>query len=58
MITFLVQKGGVVAFTFTPPGESEIKVICKQWDKTTIVKSNADVDSFASLSVAFERVYE
>lgn len=58
MVTFLEGKGGVTAFTFTPPGEAEIKVICKQWDVTTVVRSTTDADSFGSLSVSFERVYE
>jgi phage-related protein len=27
------SKGGVTPFTWTPPGKSQIKVICKKWER-------------------------
>lgn len=58
MLTFLQGKGGVLAFTWTPPGESEIKVICKQWDVSTFFHTGTDSQSYGSLTATFERVYE
>lgn len=58
MRTFLEGKGGVVAFTWTPPGETEIKVICRDWSIETITHTGTDATSHGSLSTRFERVYE
>lgn len=58
MKTFLEGKGGVVAFTFAPPGEAEIKVICKDWNVSTLYHTGTNATSIGSLSARFERVYE
>lgn len=31
VITFLESKGGATAFTWVPPGESQILVVCREW---------------------------
>lgn len=58
MITFLETKGGVLAFTWTPPGGSEIKVLCRSWSVDTIHHTGTNSSSYGGLSATFERVYE
>jgi phage-related protein len=31
---FLISKGGVTSFTWTPTGKSQVLVICRDWDYT------------------------
>ena len=58
MQSFLETKAGVVAFTFTPPGESEVKVICRDWNVSTLYHTESNNTSIGTLSARFERVYE
>lgn len=48
----LIGYGGVTRFTWTPSGMAEIKVVCREWNRT---KVNRRVDS---LSATFEQVFE
>ena len=32
--TFLEGKNGVTSFTWTPPGGSEIRVLCREWNRS------------------------
>lgn len=54
IVTFLKSKGGYIAFLWSPSScpetASSINVVCKTWDKTTIV------DGHVSLSTTFEIV--
>lgn len=34
IIDFLEERYGVVAFTWTPPGEAQAKFICNSWPRT------------------------
>jgi phage-related protein len=52
IVAFLQARQGVTAFTWTPPGETQMKWTCERWVKT---KMGDDVNS---LSMTFERVYE
>mgnify|MGYP006277525375 CR=1 FL=1 len=58
MVTFLETKGAVLAFTWTPPGGSEVKVICRNWSVDTIQHTGTNSSSYGGLSATFERVYE
>ncbi len=58
MITILETKGGVTAFTWTPPGSTEIKVICSDWSVDTMYHTGTNSTSYGSLSTRFVRVYE
>lgn len=50
---FLTSKGGVLSFTWVPPGEFvEVKVVCYKWQKTY------ESSISKSLSATFEKVYE
>lgn len=49
--TFLIGKAGVTSFTWTPQGESEVRVLCREWSK-----SRDDADTY-SLQCSFEQVY-
>lgn len=49
---FLEERYGVIAFTWTPPGKSQVKWVCSSWNVT-----KASVDNNA-ISLSFERVYE
>jgi phage-related protein len=50
--TFLVTKAGITAFTWTPSGGSEIKVVCREWQRTHMA------GSVSQLSATFEQVFE
>lgn len=52
IINFFETRAGTVAFTWTPPGGTEVKVICKEW------KDNYVSPTIGSVSATFERVYE
>ena len=56
--SFLETKGGTAAFTFQAPGESEVKVICKNWDVSTVHHTGVNSTSIGTLTATFERVYE
>lgn len=58
MRSFLETKAGVTAFTWTPPDQAEIKVICRQWNISTVLHTGTASTSFGSANVVFERVYE
>ena len=58
MESFLETKGGTAAFTFQAPGESEVKVICKNWDVSTVHHTGVNSTSIGTLTATFERVYE
>jgi phage-related protein len=58
MLSFLETKGGGVAFTWTPPGGAEVKVICRDWSVDTIQHTGTNSESYGSLATRFERVYE
>jgi len=58
MESFLETKGGTAAFTFQPPGESEVKVICRNWDVSTLYHTGVNSASIGTLTATFERVYE
>lgn len=49
---FLEDRYGVVAFTWTPPGGTQVKWTCDKWNRTKLG------DNVANISVTFERVYE
>jgi phage-related protein len=49
--SFLIGKGGVTKFTWTPQGGTEISVICRDWSKSI---ESPDV---SSLQCSFEQVY-
>jgi phage-related protein len=48
--TFLDGKGGTTTFTWTPSGESEVTVICREWN------INYNSNNTRQLSCAFEEV--
>lgn len=50
--SFFVTKAGLTAFTWTPHGGSEIKVICRDWSRSI------DSPTTASIQTTFEQVYE
>jgi phage-related protein len=52
IIDFLVGKSGLTAFTWTPKGGTEIKVVCRSWTKTYINVASR------SVSCLFEQVFE
>ena len=58
MESFLDTKGGTTAFTFQAPGEAEVKVICRNWDVSTIHHTGTNSSSIGTLTATFERVYE
>ena len=58
MESFLETKGGTTAFTWAPPGESEVKVICRNWDVNTLYHTGTNSTSIGTLTATFERVYE
>ena len=47
---FLSLKAGITAFTWTPDGESEITVVCRQWTRGRIA------NGLQTLSATFEQV--
>jgi phage-related protein len=50
---YLKEKGGVLAFEWTPPLETTpISVVCSTWNKN-IVRAN-----LATITATFEQVYE
>lgn len=49
---FLSLKNGVTAFTWTPSGMSEIKVICRNWSRSI------PAPTAGSISAKFEQVFE
>jgi phage-related protein len=58
MDSFLETRGGSTSFTWTPPGEVEIKVICRNWDISVLNHTGVNSTSIGSLTATFERVYE
>ncbi|HEU4709605.1 MAG TPA: phage tail protein [Methylophilaceae bacterium] len=48
--TFLQGKGGATSFTWTPTGETEVRVICRQWSRTKVAPN------VGTLSASFEEV--
>jgi len=58
METFLETRGGATSFTFAPPGEADVKVICRNWNTTILNYTGNNATSIASLTATFERVYE
>lgn len=58
MESFLETKGGVVPFTWQAPGDTEVKVICRSWDISTINYTGVNSTSVGTLTATFERVYE
>jgi len=58
MESFLETKGGATSFTFQPPGESEVKVICRNWDTSILNHTGNNATSYGTLTATFERVYE
>jgi len=58
MESFLETKGGVQSFTWQAPGESEVKVICRNWDTNTLNHTGTNNTSIGTLTATFERVYE
>lgn len=50
--SFLRSKKGSISFTWTPPGDTEIRVICKEFNRT-----HQDYGNHV-LTCTFERVYE
>ena len=50
VIAFLAGYGGVTSFTWTPSGQSEIRVICPTWSRVRLHKQAA------SISARFVRV--
>ncbi|MDP3322640.1 MAG: phage tail protein [Hydrogenophaga sp.] len=49
---FLVSKGGVASFTWTPGTGAEIKAVCREWSRN-MISPRAE-----SLSAKFEQVIE
>jgi phage-related protein len=52
IISFLEQRVGVIAFTWTPPGQPQGKWICDNWSRTVIGYQ------VSNISLTFELVYE
>ena len=50
--SFLDARAAVESFTFTPPGESSAKFICRQWSKSIPYLNRATV------TATFEQVFE
>lgn len=48
--TFLTDKGGVTSFTWTPSGESEVRVLCREWSQSKISPN------VGSITCTFEEV--
>jgi phage-related protein len=49
---FFELKAGVTAFTWTPPGKSEIKVVCRSWSRGFSGVNNN------TLNATFDQVFE
>lgn len=58
MRSFLETRGGATSFTWQAPGESEVKVICRDWNINTLNHTGTNSTSIGTLSATFERVYE
>lgn len=58
MESFLETKGGVTSFTWQAPGETEVKVICRDWSVNTLYHTGTNATSIGTLTAKFERVYE
>ncbi|MDP2026453.1 phage tail protein [Sulfuriferula sp.] len=52
IVAFLVGKAGLTAFTWTPKGGTQIKVVCRSWTATYINVASR------SVSCLFEQVFE
>jgi phage-related protein len=50
--TFLKGKGGHAAFTWTPNGRSEIKVICESWNRSYAGSG------LSNITMTFEQVFD
>lgn len=55
---FLETRGGAAAFTFQAPGDTEVKVICRNWDVSILNHTGNNATSIGTLTATFERVYE
>jgi phage-related protein len=49
---FLIARNGAASFTWVPPDQPEIKVLCRSWNKTIINKRVYE------LTASFEQVFE
>ena len=53
ILNFLAARGGVEAFDWTPPNESNaIRVVCREWNRSV------DYADRNTITARFERVYE
>lgn len=58
MESFLETKAGVTSFTWAPPGDVDMKVICRNWNTNTLQHTGTNSTSIGTLTATFERVYE
>lgn len=49
---FLTARGGLLAFTWTPSGFAEVKVICSEWARSILTPNTG------TISAKFEQVFE
>lgn len=49
---FLLDKGGVTAFAWTPPGGSSLNFICREWSRSV------DHAGIYTISATFTQVFE
>lgn len=52
IIEFLEERYGVIAFTWTPPGQPQGKYTCDNWSRTVIG------NNVSNISAQFDLVYE
>ena len=52
IMEFLREREGVVAFTWTPPGEDQFKWTCESYSRNVVGAG------ISNISATFERVYE
>lgn len=51
ILAFFEAKGGVTSFTWTPEGESEVRVLCRRWSRGYVAPGAGAV------SATFEEVF-
>jgi len=52
IVSFLSGKAAVTSFTWTPPGGTEIRVICKTWQRIRPTSTHSTV------TATFDQVFE